>query len=226
MQTIAEWTRASGFPTFAPLFERVIGVSVSPYLSRLSLYPQGDSRVAVLAVRRAVAESPAPTSEIVALLADSDWRPQLIGAGAILTGVRDSETLHALWEALDHGSWASPQLAATAFICDPAFERHARSRIMAGCPINTEMLGGVDSATHHSEESPISSAVHSGKTLASLVGMCRRLPSGARWLENLIAGEDVREIFQGSTDGGEQIAPGWYEGIRPILETRQTEHVQ
>ena len=97
---------------------------------------------------------------------------------------------------------------------------------MAECPINTEMLGGVGSATHHIEKGPVSSAVHVGKTLASLVGMCRRLPSGAPWLENLLAGEDVREIFRVSTDGGEQIAPGWYDGIRQILETRQTEHVQ
>ena len=72
MQTIAEWTRASGFPTFAPLFEPAFGVDTPPYMSLMSCYARDKSRVAVLAIRRAIAESRSPAAEIVALLADSD----------------------------------------------------------------------------------------------------------------------------------------------------------
>lgn len=217
MQTLAEYTHDAGYPTFTPLFEHAEGVPIPLYLAMLNIYVREESRIAVQAVRRAVAESPNATAEVVALFAEYNWRPHLVGAAAMLTGVVNADTICALWRALDWGSWVSPQLAATAFRCDPDFEREARLRIETGCPIHTKRLEDLDWVARHSAAGPISFTPHSSKALASLVAICQSLPSTAPWLERALADENISKSLAGDIDSGDRIAIDWLGGIDPVF---------
>ena len=212
-----EYATAGGFPSFAPLFERSEGVSVPLYLTLIGSLTQEDAQITIPIVRRCVAESPDATAEVMALFADYNWRPQIVGAVALLTGLVNTKILHALWTAFDSGSWVSPQLAVTASQCDPDFASEARQRIEAGCPINTSRLDGIDWATRHSAAGPISFAMHSSKALASLVTICQIIPDVAPWLEQVIADENISGLLQGYTDGAEHIVTYWYKGIESVF---------
>ena len=74
------------------------------------------------------------TPQIVALLDDYNWRPQLVGAVTMGLGVAGETSRDALWHAFDSGSWVSPRLAVIAFLVDENFEAQARMRMEAGCP--------------------------------------------------------------------------------------------
>jgi hypothetical protein len=82
-------------------------------------------------VRAALAQSPAPDDELRALFAERDHRCHLVAAGALLADGVNPARLSALWDALAAGTWAAPQLAATAYLLEPRFEARARAAILA-----------------------------------------------------------------------------------------------
>jgi hypothetical protein len=99
-----------GYPSFAELFSRPEGSPVPLYLELLSLSPGQGSELALYSIRVAIDQSPNVGVEIAALFAEVNWRPQLVGAVALLAGAGGDQTLSALWDAFDSGSWVSPQL--------------------------------------------------------------------------------------------------------------------
>jgi len=217
---VTNFASEHGFPTFASLFQRADGIRVSLYLTLLNLCTLSEARIALAATRRAIAESPDVTGEISALFREYNWRPQLVGAAAIVLGAENSQTLAELWLAFDSGSWVSPQLAVVARRCDPDFEAAARTRIENGCPIRTNRLASLDWATRHSAAGPGSFASHSAKALAALIAMCSQLPGLAEpdsWLQQTLADTAVQEILKRDMDGGAEIAKEWDESIAVAL---------
>ena len=105
------------FPSFAPLFGSGAQTPVRLYLELLSVMP--DARHAVAAIREAGRQSgPHLDAEIVALLTELNWRPQLVGGVAVLVFGANDERLSALWAALGRPCWVSPQLAAVASLSE------------------------------------------------------------------------------------------------------------
>jgi uncharacterized protein YjbI with pentapeptide repeats len=72
-------------------------------------------------------------AEVQAALRYQGWRPQLVAAAVALLGadrLRQTPLVcRALWDAVDRGSWASPQLVVACRLLDPEFERQARARL-------------------------------------------------------------------------------------------------
>lgn len=202
------------FPAFQPMFERAEDVPVPIYLTLLNL--GNGSELAVTILRRILEGDTNLTPQIVALLADFNWRPQLVGAVAMGLGAANEESRAALWQAFDSGSWVSPQLAAIAFLVDENFEALSRLRIEAGCPINPinrELLEGLDWPVRHSAAGPGSFASHSSKALSSLADLCQRLPATHAWLDPILMREDIQQSIKSDYDGGGRIATGWLNGF-------------
>lgn len=63
------------------------------------------------------------------LLIDGGWRPHLIGCVVLLLDDEGKYDRQWLWDAIDHGSWALPQLVATAYLADDRFLARARERL-------------------------------------------------------------------------------------------------
>ncbi len=203
------------YPAFQPLFEHAEGVPVPLHLTLLNL--SDDCQIALERIRRILEGIADLTPQLVALLDDYNWRPQLVGAVAMELGAAKEESRAALWRAFDSGSWVSPQLAAVAFLVDDDFERQARLRIEAGCPINRERLEGLDWIVRHSAAGPISFSAHSSKALSSLVALSQRLPH-ASWLAPLLERGDIQQSIQSDRDGGGRIAVRWLDRFVSVKE--------
>lgn len=197
------------YPVFQPMFDPAEDIPVPIYLTLLNLGSGSELAVAIL--RRILEGDTNLTPQIVALLADFNWRPQLVGAVAMGLGAANEESRDALWRAFDSGSWVSPQLAALAFLVDENFEDRSRLRMEAGCPINLDRLQGLDWVVRHSAAGPGSFASHSSKALSALAGLCQRLPEPHVWLEPLLIREDIEQSIKSDYDGGERIATGWLD---------------
>ena len=208
------------YAAFQPLFERAEGVPVPLYLTLLNFNVGSGYEIAIATLERVLGQNTDLTSEIVALLDDFPWRPQLVGAAAMGLGAANEESRAALWRAFDGGSWVSPQLAAIAFLVDEDFEAQARHRMEAKCPINRERLEGLDWLVRHSAAGPSSFASHASKALSSLAALCQRLPTAAPWLGPLLAREDVEQSIKADYDGGGQIATDWLDVFVRLRERR------
>lgn len=123
-------TRVSTYPTFAGMFAK------SRYLTLLQPPrvggPGSGIADALGVLDEALRTSPHVVHEVSAMLADFNWRPNLVAATAVIrarmmTGV----VVRAVWTAIDRPSWVSPQLAVAASIIDPRFADGARARIAA-----------------------------------------------------------------------------------------------
>ncbi|SFL21036.1 hypothetical protein [Lysobacter sp. cf310] len=103
-------------------------LSVANYLAFMSLRgPQAQAEIDKL--RRAIAE---PTQahlerDLALLLRARDWRFHNIACVAIACRRVSDPVLSELWRCIRAGSWASPQLCATAAHVDPDFQEKAAS---------------------------------------------------------------------------------------------------
>lgn len=147
------------------------------------------SEVAVAVLERLMGTDADLTPQIVALLDDFNW-----------------------------GNRVSPQLAAVAFLIDDEFERRARQRAEAGCPISRERLDGFDCAVRHSAAGPGSFVSHSSKALSALTAFCEWLPAASAWLGPLLLREDIQKGLASDQDGGGRLATGWLKGFTALLE--------
>src|SRR3954466_6713530 len=151
------------FGIFEPMFQTAHG-----YLSLLNL-GANDADQAVAAVRECCQRASNPFQEIGRLLADSNWRPHLVASVAVFALGFDSETVRLLWRRLDAGSWVTPQIGATLFAIDPGFLAQARSRLEAGCPVDTSDLISLSPAERHSAAGPAGAVHRSAKAAATLM---------------------------------------------------------
>lgn len=131
---------------------------------------------------------------IAALLRDMNWRPNLVGAVALLLDPTAADA-GLLWEAIDRGSWVVPQIVIAAAIVDPRFRERIRAR--------------VDTTT-------------SGKLVASALAMCAEYPDLAAWRENRL--RDRRVIALLAEDAGWNnsggIVKNWLAQLRTVFAER------
>ena len=190
-------------------------MEVPLYLTLLNLH--NDSAVALKAIRYIISGGSDLSQQVVALLNDLNWRPQLVGATAIGLGAGSTDTIAALWQAIDSGSWTSPQLGAIAFLVDPDFQHNAKTRIEKGCPLNRERLEGLDWIERHVAAGPESFNSHSSKSLSALLALCHRLPESSEWLEPIQTRDDIHKIAIADQESGE-IAIQWLDGFTKMRE--------
>ncbi len=194
----------SEFGPFETAFARG-DLSVPGYLLLLHLDDK-PVQVVLSRMRNAMREAGDPNKYIRRLLQDTDWRPHLVGAVAIL--LSDQQDLLAdLWSAFDAGSWVVPQLAATAVLADRDFVQRARTRIKARCPVS--MPAGMSPLDRHIASGPLNQYGRSCKALASLLAVTKHIPSQAGWVDLESRQADVESMLRNDVDHGAELAEQW-----------------
>jgi hypothetical protein len=105
-------------------------------------------------LKEILATSSEPESDIEVLLSVRNWRPHFIACIAAFYVADRERMVSLLWKALDKGSWASPQLAASLSILDSCFIENAVARLKTGALIMEPLPTLVDRFKIDSIENP------------------------------------------------------------------------
>jgi O-acetyl-ADP-ribose deacetylase (regulator of RNase III) len=199
------------FPSFTALFERDERLQVTPYLSLLNASSGAGTAVAL--VRESTARSGNLDLEIAALLAQNNWRPQLVGAVALILAGPSEGRLAALWEAIDRPCWVSPQLVATVSLVDANFDAQARMRLDRRGTLDARDVLAMPWPERHSAIGPNSIDGHAAKTLSAFLSICEGRSSASAWIRPYLADEQLRGIVAQDQDGGGGIARDWLQSM-------------
>lgn len=172
---------------------------------------------AIEAITKACSMSPDPMAEIRSLLADVNWRPNLVGAVATLVHRYDGRIVEELWGAFDGGSWVSPQLAVVAACIDDGFVARATSRIEARCDGTEPRVNVLSPAEKHSAGGPEGDFGRRCKGLAALLWICRARQETSQWADERTAEPDIARMLASDIDHADGICQGWAVGLRPLL---------
>ncbi len=200
---------AAEFGVFSPVFRS------GDYLSLLHLGGPDVKRAFAL-VLECCRRSSDQYEEIANLFGHLDWRPHLVGAVALTALPYNRQACSKLWEAFDAGSWVTPQLAATAFLCDPTFPIQAGDRIRSRCPVNRSRLVGQPALERHIASGPAGIAQRSAKAASSLVRLARLLASRPDWLDDELASPDLTDLLAADIDHSAEIAQHWLNDLKAL----------
>ncbi|MFT4252685.1 MAG: hypothetical protein QM608_09390 [Caulobacter sp.] len=191
------------FGAFARVFEE------GRYLDLLHL----DAPAPAIDLIRSIvgADPSAREGEVVALLRpDSFWRAQLVGVAAVLSGVSGPATLAAVWRALEHPSWVSPQLAATLSLVDPAFIAGAQRRLDSLCHVDAEPVRQrFRQSVEHCPD------FKDGKQMAALLALLETI-HGQTWVRAYGERPEVEQLLAKAREG-DGLALGWRERAAATL---------
>jgi hypothetical protein len=155
-----------------------------------------------IAIIRDVVRDGEDAPSVLAMLADRNWRPNLVAATAILFHPRDGRFAAPLWSALDEGSWVSPQIAVVLSLHDADFVPRAIDRVERRCPLapgRWERAVGTPNA----------------KALSALVALLDdTAPDEAARLRS---DPDIAALIDLPYEEGHRIAKSWRERIVPHL---------
>ena len=184
-------------------------LNVPGYLTLLHM-DGSDCRVVIQRIRKALHANDA-REFIVKLLSDSNWRPHLVSAVAVMLSKDPGEFSSALWSAVDTGSWVAPQLIATLALTDPEFVANAKHHIELRCPVSVSV--DLSPLKRHSATGPAGIQHRSAKNLAALAALLGRIPASAAWLQSEIAHAEVTHLLEADRDSSGLIAQGWLDAL-------------
>jgi hypothetical protein len=144
------------------------------------------------------------------------WRPQLVGAAAAVAVGPDADCIEALWDALDHSCWTSPQLAAAASRVDRSFLVNARSRLDRRCHVGApaSMLARMSPSTTRDR---LAEGRADPKLMAAFVALYREQAPEESWLSALLERPDVAGLLSEDRDRGGEIALHWLRRLDEVL---------
>jgi hypothetical protein len=204
----------AGFGDFGPLFERG-PASVPGYLLLLGV--RDDTPVAIDQIETAIEASGEQLGQqVVQMLRDLNWRPQLVAAATMLVG-RLIGHLPELWSALGRPCWTSPQLAAVASRLDPDFLSNARMRLEVGCKMDVQEALAMSPIARHSALGPTSLDAHSNKLISALTALCSTEEAAEGWLPDIVARPEISHALELDTDHAGSIAVRWRTGMDNLL---------
>jgi hypothetical protein len=202
------------FGIFEPVFESAHG-----YLALLHLSAD-DAPKAVQLVTDCCRKTANPYPDIRRLLADSNWRPHLVAAVAVIVSGHDSEATKYLWHRFDTGSWVTPQIGVALYLVDREFEAQSRPRLEAGCPVDVSDLMSMTGPERHSAAGPAGTADRSAKTAATLLQLLRMTSPVPGWVERVSDSANLRALLAQDIDASATITDRWLHRIQEI--TRAT----
>lgn len=204
------------FGPFAVVFEKG-ELDVPGHLELLHLHTPG-AQIVIDRVECALSAGE-PARWVAALFSDSNWRPHLVGAVALLLDQGETLNRELLWRAVDGGSWVIPQLIATAVFIDPSFPEKARTRAAELCPVAVPV--GLTPAERHSAMGPESVYGRSAKMLASLIAASAAIPSLARWRADLQREPHIEQLLEADKwNSSNKIVDSWMSNVRKVFVER------
>jgi hypothetical protein len=205
----------SQFGPFADAFDNR-DLKVPGYLELL--HCNGPGVKVVLARIQAALSTDGPQAWVDALFSDPNWRPHLVGAATLLLDEKRVLDCAALWEAIDRGSWVTPQLVATGYFVDPAFQDQVKRRLENGCIVSVP--SGLSPLQRHSATGPGNTVQRSAKLLSSLFSIGKRLQSLAPLLERLSTDPGASMLLEQDRDRSGEIAASWCDRVVAVFSER------
>ncbi|MGD0503773.1 MAG: hypothetical protein ABSD02_13610 [Steroidobacteraceae bacterium] len=153
-----------------------------------------------------------------ALFASPDWRPHLIGAVALILDAGRRLDSMAIWQAIDSGSWVTPQLVTTAYLIDPSFADRLRQRIDAKCAVTVP--ANLSPAARHLATGPATPEQRSAKLLASLVRIGMLSPELCGWLRSAASRPELAALQAADRDKSGNIAENWLKNAERQFRSR------
>ncbi len=153
-----------------------------------------------------------------ALFASPDWRPHLIGAVALILDSGRRLDPMAMWQAIDAGSWVTPQLVTTAYFIDPSFAARVRERIDAQCAVTVP--ANLSAAERHRATGPATPEQRSAKLLASLVRIGMLVPGLTGWLRAAASRPELAALQGADRDKSGNIAENWLKNVERQFRSR------
>lgn len=202
------------FGPFAVMVEPNYVDRTLPYVRLLGLGRGADE---VLRSVRVAASEPDAERRVVVLLRDQNWRAQIIDAVAAY--VRPSDACVAqMWQALDSGSWVSPQLAAVVSLLDSAFVAHATDRLRNHCEVIIDSDYVIeDPVERHSAQGPGSGRARSAKVAAALFALLEQdVPTDGR-VAALRRDSQLQTLIAADVDDAAELARGWRDRLVQAL---------
>lgn len=199
------------FGPFAELF-RADEESCPLYMELLHIQKPGAS-LAVRSIEAAIAKGDTQRWA-TNLLIGPNWRAHLPGALTALTWSEGHKLAPYIWQAIDSGSWVTPQLVATAVFTDKDFAANAQKRVSAGCPVYVPQ--GLSSIARHSATGPAGPVERSAKMLASILAMCENTELGD-WADDIKNTPEVESLLQQDVDNSGKIASSWADSVEELL---------
>jgi hypothetical protein len=205
----------ASFGPFAAIFE----AGGPGYLSLLRVREPG-AQIVIDGIAKALSCGES-AQWVAALLQEANWRPHLVGAVALL--LEPSLDCQLLWQAVDRGSWVTPQLVVTATLVDPTFREQARSRVATLCPVVVPV--GLTPLQRHSATGPAGEQGRSAKMLASLIAASVEFPDLAPWRAEVVEDEHIKSLLakDASWDNSDKIVASWSAAIRKAFLVRGRE---
>lgn len=149
--------------------------------------------------------------DLLILINDTNWRPHLVAAVALLLMDDASTFIESLWNMIEKsGSWVTPQLLVAAFLLDPSFEERALRRIELRCPV--PFRGG------HSEDV----VEHSSKELGALCFLCAQSENESERSVVARSAPEVLQMVRADPDQGQEIASRWLDAVTARLNEWRT----
>ena len=198
------------------------GLNVPDYMKLLNLSSRHDVNAVLHRIRSAVdVGNTEKWGE--ALFAATYWSPHLIGIFAALLWNDGKVLAPDIWQAIDSGSWVTPQLVVAAQLIDPNFICKCTDRVSAGCPVNVPIYKS--NLEKHSAAGPATTRERSAKTLASIIGVFESIGEDTlvqKWRSE----PRIVELLSRDFDESVEIAKGWRKEVLEILaEGNWTKHL-
>jgi hypothetical protein len=202
---------SSDFGIFSPVFETAHG-----YLALLGLNSP-DASESVVRVRDCCRRTADPFPDVCRLLAEANWRPQLVAAVAVIVSGYHEEAVRLLWRQVDTGSWVTPQIGVALSMVDPDFLSRARERLEARCPLDSSELARMTPVERHSAAGPAGAVDRSAKAAKTLLQLVRSRSPRPEWIESIAVAPDFQDLLHRNIDGSDGITNGWLQRIKGIV---------
>lgn len=124
----------------------------------------------------------------------------------------------AMWEAIDRGSWVTPQLVATAYLIDPDFRSHLVQRLENRCAISVP--AGLSPLQRHSATGPAGAVQRSAKLQSALMSIGKRAPTLAPLLEPFSSDPEFMKLLKEDRDRSGEIAASWGDQVVAVFSER------
>jgi hypothetical protein len=183
------------------------------HLVLLDLLDEKGAELAIQMLSDIIAQEHSAQDDLQVLLADRNWRPQLVGATALAFGWGSASHWDEAWRQLEMGTWVSPQLVVALSRVDPKFKERAHvlleRLVSSGTPAGFSIKGhiGLRSwASRHSERGPGGTRQERAKTISALLAI---LGPGDQWVAGNVGRMELQELLASDADDGGKIAATW-----------------
>lgn len=173
--------------------------------------------IAISELRKVVKDNSSLEKDVLNLLADSKWSAHLVAVTSLLIAKDCSpRIIAAMWQTMDSGSWAIPQIAAVLSIVDPEF--FEKAKVYLKNPSQNIEPTYPKELQHFFDKSDPLQLAKNYKNRSKIISALAALYGSARGHQSFLEHNEVQKMIN---DGGNKkigrIAVAWIRDAKRLL---------